>query len=68
MKIAKILLLMIVVKQLLMYHPETIQQPLCVIIIIGAKEIYQQILNVPYVERHVGPVNVLPVCDANGVE
>ncbi len=38
------------------------------IIIIGVKEIYQQILNVPYAEKHVGRVNVLLVCDANGVE
>jgi hypothetical protein len=30
------------------------------IIIIGVKEIYRQIRNVPYVEKHVGQVNVLP--------
>ena len=38
------------------------------IIIIGAKEIYPRIPNVPYVEKHVGQVNVLLACVANGVE
>jgi hypothetical protein len=44
------------------------QLQLYVIITIGVKAIYQQIPNVPYVEKHVGQVNVLLVCDVNGVE
>lgn len=36
--------------------------------IIGVKEIYQRIPNVPSVGKPVGPVNVLLECDVNGVE
>ena len=35
-------------------------------IIIGEKEICQRTQNALSVEKHVGPVNVLLVCDANG--
>ncbi len=38
------------------------------IIIIGVKEIYQQIQNVQFVEKLVGQVNVLLEWDVNGVE
>jgi hypothetical protein len=36
--------------------------------IIGVKEIYQPIPNVPSVGKPAGPVNVLLECDVNGVE
>lgn len=38
------------------------------IIIIGAKEIFRQIRNVPNVEKLVGQANVSLECDVNGVE